>query len=211
MTIKTYSRARTAVAFVNKVLADHTAVSSVFAVTAKDVGADRWTARVDFADAEADLPAGLVEALEGFELVFPAVINTNLGNFDPTDEELAQHIGKDLAGGTIHPQPTAEDEAAYAEQQLEAGQELTEDDYAELAEVGDPDGAELEEPKKTKKPAYIHEASVAEGPTKRVWAIADSMPGAKRKDVIEACRKVGIAFGTARTQYQKWYKAQAAE
>lgn len=58
---------------------------------------------------------------------------------------------------------------------------------------------------KAKAAGYISEASTAEGPTKRVWAIADSMPGAARKDVIEACRQAGIAYGTARTQYQKWY------
>ncbi len=43
-------------------------------------------------------------------------------------------------------------------------------------------------------------------PTKKVWDIADKMPGAKRKDVIEACVQQGIAYGTARTQYQHWFK-----
>ena len=43
-------------------------------------------------------------------------------------------------------------------------------------------------------------------PTKKVWHIADSMPGAKRKEVIEACVLQGIAYGTARTQYQHWFK-----
>lgn len=58
-----------------------------------------------------------------------------------------------------------------------------------------------------RKPTYVSEASTAERPTKHVWAIADSMPGAARKEVIAACREAGIAFGTARTQYQQWYKA----
>lgn len=43
-------------------------------------------------------------------------------------------------------------------------------------------------------------------PTKKVWDIADKMPGAKRKDVIAACVQAGIAYGTARTQYQHWFK-----
>lgn len=43
-------------------------------------------------------------------------------------------------------------------------------------------------------------------PTKKVWDVADSMPGAKRKEVIEACVAAGIAYGTARTQYQHWFK-----
>jgi hypothetical protein len=52
-------------------------------------------------------------------------------------------------------------------------------------------------------------ASTVESPVKRVWAIADSMPDAKRKDVIAACIEEGIAFFTARTQYQKWKQNQA--
>ncbi len=49
--------------------------------------------------------------------------------------------------------------------------------------------------------------STVEGPTKRVWSIADGMPGAKRQDVVQACIEAGIATGTARTQYQKWFAA----
>lgn len=48
--------------------------------------------------------------------------------------------------------------------------------------------------------------STALKPTKLVWAIADSMPGATRKEVTEECVKQGIAYGTARTQYQHWFK-----
>lgn len=51
--------------------------------------------------------------------------------------------------------------------------------------------------------------STTEKPTKKVWVIADSMPGAKRKEVIEACVAQGIAYGTARTQYQHWFKCMA--
>lgn len=52
-------------------------------------------------------------------------------------------------------------------------------------------------------------------PTKKVWDIADNMTAAaakagqaapKRKDVIEECVRQGIAYGTARTQYQHWFK-----
>ena len=58
-----------------------------------------------------------------------------------------------------------------------------------------------------KDTAYIAETSTAIKPTKLVHEIASSMPGASRKEVIAACRARGIAFGTARTQYQAWYKA----
>lgn len=49
--------------------------------------------------------------------------------------------------------------------------------------------------------------SSIESPCARVWAIASEMEGARRKDVIEACEKAGIAFYTARTQYQKYREA----
>lgn len=49
--------------------------------------------------------------------------------------------------------------------------------------------------------------STTEKPTKKVWAIADQMPGASRKDVIAACIAAGIGAGTSRTQYQAWFKA----
>lgn len=55
--------------------------------------------------------------------------------------------------------------------------------------------------------ADIVRKSSVEKPTKRVWHIAESMKGARRKDVIEACVNEGIAYYTARTQYQLWYTA----
>lgn len=38
-----------------------------------------------------------------------------------------------------------------------------------------------------------------------VWEIADSVPGARRKDVVNACVQAGIPLGTAKTQYQHWF------
>jgi len=50
--------------------------------------------------------------------------------------------------------------------------------------------------------------STVERPTKLVWHIADEMfnanPEVRRKDVIAECVNRGIAFYTARTQYQQW-------
>ena len=49
-------------------------------------------------------------------------------------------------------------------------------------------------------------------PTKAVWHIADEMfaanPQTRRKDVIAECVRRGIAFYTARTQYQLWLAAK---
>ena len=54
--------------------------------------------------------------------------------------------------------------------------------------------------------------STADRPCKLVWAIADAMFGAnpdtRRKDVLEACVNRGVAFYTARTQYQQWLSVQ---
>ncbi len=58
-----------------------------------------------------------------------------------------------------------------------------------------------------KQVAHVNKSEI-ENPCKRVWHIADEMlithPGAKRKQVLEACQAAGIAFYTARTQYQQW-------
>lgn len=49
-------------------------------------------------------------------------------------------------------------------------------------------------------------------PSKSVWHIADEMfkknPATSRKDVVAACVASGIAFFTARTQYQQWFTAR---
>lgn len=44
-------------------------------------------------------------------------------------------------------------------------------------------------------------------PTKKVWDIADCMAKASRKEVMDECVRQGVAYGTARTQYQAWFKA----
>lgn len=46
------------------------------------------------------------------------------------------------------------------------------------------------------------------GNCRKVWDMADAMPGARRIDVVKACVDAGIAEGTAKTQYQHWFKAQ---
>lgn len=57
--------------------------------------------------------------------------------------------------------------------------------------------------------------STIDKPTKKVWSIADDMvaaakaaglPVPSRKEVQAQCVRQGIAYGTARTQYQAWFK-----
>ena len=52
-----------------------------------------------------------------------------------------------------------------------------------------------------------HESTI-ERPCKAVWAIAEDMKGQKRGVVLAACVKAGIAYYTARTQYQAWLQIQ---
>lgn len=74
-----------------------------------------------------------------------------------------------------------------------------------------PTEAELAEAKARGEAARAgrkNERSTTPRPCKRVWIIADDMlaanPDVKRKDVMAACIAAGVAFYTARTQYQQW-------
>lgn len=66
------------------------------------------------------------------------------------------------------------------------------------------------------KPGWVHASSVMK-PTKMVWVIADEMYAAaeaagkeppSRKEVQAECVRRGIASGTARTQFQHWFKCR---
>lgn len=74
-------------------------------------------------------------------------------------------------------------------------------------------------PAKTEKQARaprldtpILQESSAERPCKLVWHIADEMkttrPSATRAEILDACVKRGVAYYTARTQYQQWQGVQ---
>ena len=53
--------------------------------------------------------------------------------------------------------------------------------------------------------------SVVENPVQRVWDIAQQMWGQRRKDIIAECVRQGIAYNTARTQYQEYYSLKKKE
>lgn len=70
----------------------------------------------------------------------------------------------------------------------------------------------LPAPKKVKKETKsLPRESVIGNPVKMVWEIADRMWGQRRKDIIEECVRLGIAYNTARTQYQAFYKVKSQE
>lgn len=60
------------------------------------------------------------------------------------------------------------------------------------------------------KPA-IKRKSEIDDPCQFVWEMADKMQGQRRKDIIQHCVDCGVAFYTARTQYQSWFKSKKAE
>lgn len=49
--------------------------------------------------------------------------------------------------------------------------------------------------------------STVKNPVQRVWEICEEMRSSRRKEVIAKCVDEGIAFYTARTQYQQWKAA----
>lgn len=70
----------------------------------------------------------------------------------------------------------------------------------------------LPAPKKVKKVTEsLPRESVISNPVKMVWEIADRMWGERRKDIIAECVRLGIAYNTARTQYQAFYKVKSQE
>lgn len=145
---------------------------------------------------------GVIETSEvepgrfGAKVTFPAglvvshLLSEDLEGFDwvPTISFEEQ------PGGVGYPAPAPVDPAE--------GMDMT--DVPVTSEPADLNGPELGKtevaPEAPAAPAVIR-------PTKRVWAIADSMKGAARKEVIAACVAEGINAGTARTQYQHWFSA----
>ena len=66
----------------------------------------------------------------------------------------------------------------------------------------------VDRPLAANKPRGPRGHSTIDGPCFTVWSVADNMTNAKRGEVIDACQALGVAYYTARTQYQKWLKAR---
>lgn len=69
----------------------------------------------------------------------------------------------------------------------------------------------------TKSSIEMVDKSTIERPTKYVWHVADEMFNTaqeqgddqpRRKEVIEECVRRGVAYNTARTQYQQWWQCR---
>ena len=78
----------------------------------------------------------------------------------------------------------------------------------EIVEVGGMFGFAIGKP--VPPATEILRVSVVGSPCQMVWDIAEEMEGQKRKVIIEACVAKGIAYYTARTQYQRYREALKA-
>lgn len=79
-------------------------------------------------------------------------------------------------------------------------------------EFGPAIATESAEPAKAPAKSIPHEnSSTITNPCKTVWEIAIKMEGKPRKEVVAACVAAGVAYYTARTQFQAWYTANKAE
>ena len=96
-----------------------------------------------------------------------------------------------------------------------------------LAEVAGIMGTEIPEDAKTKQQVYdaivkganlpnpaLRGKSKVDSPVAKVWSLSDVMVAgakegerAKRSEVVAEAQKQGIAYYTARTQYQAWFSA----
>lgn len=104
-----------------------------------------------------------------------------------------------------------------ADSQAPAAHDLTAEAMAEQQRAADAiANAQASEQQLPNGKVWIRKSSI-EKPTKRVWWIADELhaiaaeagkPAPTRKEVQDHCVKLGIASGTARTQYQAWKKAR---
>ena len=131
---------------------------------------------------------------------------TAIARFEAAPDEL---LAADLAAAGFSTYYPVEEGPAEEAETEEAPVEETQPEEAATEEEVIAAMEEAISPLPKRKSGYINEISKFGGACAAVWAIADSMVGPDgkvvRKDVIAACRAQGIAYGTARTQYQRWY------
>ncbi len=141
--------------------------------------------------------------LKASEAAFRAAIATSAQSRSAEANLSAMPIDDD--GYVADSEPSAQDEAE--EEEAHANRQKAADALADSLQSAAalPNGKE----------PWIRVSSV-EKPTKFVWHVADRMVAAalaagkaapSRKEVQDECVRLGVAHGTARTQYQAWKKA----
>lgn len=96
----------------------------------------------------------------------------------------------------------AEEKAAFEAAQAEAKKKWLADFV--------PYDAQLLLPAPKAKKEHLVKSTIT-NPVKLVWEIADKMWGERRSVIIKACTDAGIAYNTARTQYQAFYAIKSKE
>jgi hypothetical protein len=207
---KTYSRARAAVTALKKIVEAHEAEN--FEITPFEAEPGRFGAEVNFLGQPDPLLVADIEAAgftyEWDEPEAPASEDAIAANDPALEVAEPEHLFNLFSAGALAADQYTVAATLWAEAAVENGDISVPEKVAYLQLV---EGQVIESAAAgpAKSPSgYIREKSKGTGAVARVWAIADEMKGAARKDVIEACRQQGIAYGTARTQYQAWKKAQ---
>lgn len=95
---------------------------------------------------------------------------------------------------------------------LESNEDLEEKIAVALEEDYNPEDETKEDyqPAQTVVSTPLKQSSV-KSPCKMVWDICEEMKGTRRGLVLQACVDKGIAYNTARTQYQQWLVASRGE
>lgn len=138
------------------------------------------------------------------------VLADEIGSEDPTDAEIDESNSNDgQAALNNNTCPKCGGHELFCGQTTEGGRVIDEDHIVGCHScdwVVDDRTNAFEAP--AKKTAAKSDKSTAERPCKKVWFIADDMiqanPQVARKAVLAACVEAGVAFYTARTQYQQW-------
>jgi hypothetical protein len=124
--------------------------------------------------------------------------------------EIDGKFGYQLIEAAEEPVQEAPAEVEATEADIAAMEKQADEQLA--AQLNEEAAQAIEAPAEGKAKPEVKRKSDIKRPTKLVWHIADEMsaanPQVRRKDVIAECVRRGIAFYTARTQYQQWLAAK---
>lgn len=119
-----------------------------------------------------------------------------------TADMIEETEDEEIAIAEIATEEIAAEEISFIE-------EIVAEETADMIEEISAEESKTEKALKAKvEPKNIENRSTVKKPCRLVWDLADAMVGASRKDVIAAAEAKGVAYYTARTQYQLWTQVQ---
>jgi len=163
------------------------------------VDADAWALELQQIEVAMNASVGAVEETD------PAAIEEAIAESQSADTDPA-----------LYPAPEEDIEADNRREVVynEAGDPVDPLVQQKFDEMKAEDQAKANEEDRVVVPDGIIHKSQIENPCRVVWEIAGRMlaenPSVKRKDVLAACTAAGIAYYTARTQYQSYLTAVKA-